>query len=74
MLVLQRKKQEAIVINDNIRITITDIGSDKVKLSIDAPKEISIVRAELLDAIQENQEATASVNPQSLTMLKELLK
>lgn len=74
MLVLQRKKNEAIIINDNIRITISDISSDKVKLSIDAPKDIPIVRAELMDAIQENKEAEASVSLDAISSLKDMLK
>ena len=74
MLVLQRKKNEAIIINDTIRITISDISSDKVRLSIDAPKEIPIVRAELLEVIQENKEAEQSVSLAALSSLKDLLK
>ena len=40
MLVLQRKKEESIVIDDRIKITIVDIGNDRVKLSIDAPRSL----------------------------------
>ena len=56
MLVLQRKKEESIVIDDRIKITIVDIGNDRVKLSIDAPREISILRSELIDAAKANKE------------------
>lgn len=57
MLVLQRKKQESILIGDNIRITVLDCGMDGVKIAIEAPKEISILREELAEAVKANQEA-----------------
>lgn len=58
MLVLSRHRDEAIVINDNIKITIVDIRGDKVRLGIDAPQEIPVHRQEVYDAIkrQEAQE------------------
>ena len=58
MLILQRKASESLVINDNIHITIQEITADRVKIAIDAPREISIVRSELLEAASANQEAT----------------
>lgn len=60
MLILQRKKGESIVVNGNIHISITEVGSDWVKLSIDAPKEVPILRTELLEAADANQEASAA--------------
>lgn len=57
MLVLHRKKGESIVINDNITITVVDIGGDKVKLAIEAPKEVPILRTELITAAEANREA-----------------
>lgn len=47
MLALSRKKDEAIVVNDNIEITIIDIKGDQVKLGISAPKSIPIYRKEV---------------------------
>jgi carbon storage regulator len=47
MLVLSRKKNESIIINDNIKIVIVEIRGDKVRLGIDAPKEIPVHREEV---------------------------
>jgi carbon storage regulator len=52
MLVLSRKKDESIIINDHIRITIVEIRGDKVRLGIDAPKDVSVHRREVYEAIQ----------------------
>lgn len=53
MLVLSRKKEEVIIINDVIRIKIVDIGNDAIKLGIDAPKNVKIYREEVWKSIQE---------------------
>jgi carbon storage regulator len=47
MLVLSRKLKEAIVVGDDIRITILQIGSDRVKLGIEAPTAVPVHRAEI---------------------------
>lgn len=52
MLVLSRKKDESIVIGDNIVITIVDIRGDKVRLGVSAPAEIPVHRQEVYDAIK----------------------
>ncbi len=52
MLVLSRKRDEQIVISDNIVVTVVDIRGDKVRLGIEAPKDISVHRQEVFDAIQ----------------------
>lgn len=57
MLVLSRKKNESILIGDDVTITIVDIRGDKVRLGIEAPKEVSVHRREVYDAIKrENRE------------------
>ena len=52
MLVLSRKKDEKIIIGDNIKVMIIEIRGDKVRLGIDAPKEIPVHREEVYEAIQ----------------------
>lgn len=54
MLVLSRKKNEVIVINDNITITVVEVRGDKVRLGIEAPKEIPVHRKEVYDEIRNN--------------------
>lgn len=52
MLVLSRKKNESIVIDGNIVVTIIEVRGDKVRLGIEAPREVPIHRSEVFDAIQ----------------------
>ena len=60
MLVLSRKRDEQIVINDNIIITVVEIRGDKVRLGIEAPIEIPVHRREVYEAIQRQKEQDAS--------------
>ncbi|MBQ7076668.1 MAG: carbon storage regulator CsrA [Lachnospiraceae bacterium] len=58
MLALTRKKGEALVIGNNIEITVLEVKGDQVKIGINAPKEVSIYRKEIyLQIQQENAEA-----------------
>jgi carbon storage regulator len=57
MLVLTRKRDEKIMIGDNITITVVEIRGDKVRLGIDAPIEVPVHRQEVFDAIQRKQSA-----------------
>ena len=52
MLVLSRQKDESIIIGDDVEITIVDVRGDKVRLGINAPREISVHRKEIYEAIQ----------------------
>ncbi len=52
MLVLSRKKNESIVINDDITIVVVEIRGDKVRLGVEAPKEVPVHRREVYDAIK----------------------
>jgi len=55
MLVLSRKKNESIVINDSITLVVVEIRGDKVRLGIEAPKDVSVHRKEIHDAIMSSQ-------------------
>jgi carbon storage regulator len=57
MLVLSRQRDESIIIGDNIVITIVDIRGDKVRLGINAPKDIPVHREEVYEAIQRERAA-----------------
>lgn len=59
MLVLSRKKNESIVIDDRIKITIVEIRGDKVRLGIEAPKDVPIHRSEVFEAIRRASEQGA---------------
>ncbi len=59
MLVLSRKKNESIVINDDITIVVVEIRGDKVRLGVEAPKEVPVHRREVYDAIKRNEQAKA---------------
>ena len=72
MLVLQRKKGEELFIDDKITIRISDMGSDWVKLMIDAPKDVRIMRKELLEAADLNKES-AKPDKNNLMQLKSLI-
>lgn len=73
MLVISRKVSESIVIGDNIEILVSEIGTDRVKICINAPKEVPIVRRELLETRNMNKEAAAP-NRNLLEQLKTRLK
>jgi len=71
MLALSRKKNEAIIINNNVEVTILEVKGDQVKLGITAPKEVPVYRKEVYLQIQEaNKEA---VNAEGMEALKNLL-
>lgn len=63
MLVLSRKKNENIVINDDIVITIIEIRGDKVRLGVQAPKEVPVHRQEVFDAIRRDKANQDSMEP-----------
>ncbi len=74
MLVLQRKKNQSLVINGNVTVSILEIGSDWIKLAIEAPKNVKILRAELMEAAEVNQEAAKELNTESVNALKNLVR
>jgi len=74
MLILSRKADESIVIDDNITVKIVSIEKGVVKLGIDAPSEISILRSELTEAVKHiNKEASFHIDASVLGKLTESL-
>jgi carbon storage regulator len=70
MLALSRKKDEAVIINDDIEITIIEIKGDQVKIGISAPKSVPIYRKEVYMQIQNaNKEAAQSVDIKNIKEL-----
>lgn len=70
MLALSRKKNESIVINNDVEVTILDIKGDQVKIGITAPKSVPVYRKEVYLQIQEaNKAASASVGMEALKNL-----
>ena len=74
MLELSRKKNEALVINNNVEITILDIKGDQVKIGIEAPKEVPVYRKEVyLQIRQANVDASDNaISTENMDALKDL--
>lgn len=72
MLALSRKKDESIVINNNIEITVLEVKGDYVKLGITAPKSVPVYRKEVYLQIQKSNQESAHVD--ALEELKNLLE
>jgi len=64
MLVLSRKKNERIVIGDNVVITVVEVRGDRVRLGIEAPQEVPIHRSEVHAAIRKEQSEQSEEVPQ----------
>jgi carbon storage regulator len=77
VLVLTRRSEESIVIGGNIVITVLGVEGDKVKVGIDAPREVQILRKELFDAVQDQNRLAAKLaaipEPDSIKKLRDLL-
>jgi len=63
MLVLSRKRNESVVINSNIVVTVVEVRGDRVRLGIQAPRDVPIHRSEILAAIQQEQSVGATETP-----------
>ena len=63
MLVISRKKHEGIVINDDITLIVVEISDDKVRLGINAPKNVPVHRREVFDAIKRKEAKTGIPEP-----------
>ncbi|KYH34800.1 hypothetical protein CLTEP_12650 [Clostridium tepidiprofundi DSM 19306] len=74
MLVIKRKKGEAIKIGDNVEITIVKIEEGAVKIAIDAPKEVSILRKELIKEVTDENKSAVKYDIAMLKSFREKLK
>ena len=72
MLVLSRQRDETIMIGDDVEVTVVDIRGDKVRLGITAPREISVHRKEVYEAIRRENRAAAQVKPEDLSGIAKL--
>lgn len=70
MLVVTRKKNESILIGDNIEITVVKVDEGSVRLAISAPKDIKILRRELYDEVMEENKKATEFNIDILKALK----
>lgn len=74
MLVIKRKESESILIGDDIEIIISEISQDKVKIAINAPKDIKITRKELAETCEFNIDASEQISKISLNNIKQSLR
>lgn len=73
MLALTRKPGESIIINNEIEITVVEVKGDKVKIAIEAPRQVAIVRKEILDEVRaENREAAGMATGMGEEKVKDL--
>lgn len=70
MLIITRKKGESLMIGDDIEITISKLEDGSVKLGIQAPKEITILRKELYKAVEEENKEAMKINMNLLNNIK----
>lgn len=70
MLILNRKPGESIILNDNIEIKILEIQDGKIKIGIEAPKEVSILRKEVYDEVKEENKRSLESQIDILKLLK----
>jgi carbon storage regulator len=74
MLILSRRKDESIIIDDKIEISIVDIKGDQVKLGINAPRSVKIYRQEVYLEIKKENAAAAQSSADALSSLGDLFK
>lgn len=81
MLVIKRKTNESILIGDNnvllsgpIEIIVSEISGDKVKIAINAPNDVKIIRKEIKETLEFNQNAVTNINRDKMKELRASLK
>jgi carbon storage regulator len=74
MLVLSRKTNESIVIDGNVTVSVLRVDNDNVRLGIEAPLEIPVLRKEIYEAIKTNNELAAGSAKRKVRQVKQLVK
>lgn len=74
MLVLTRKPNQSIMVGDDVVITILEVRGDKVRVGIEAPRDVIVHRKEVYEAIRQNVEAAESAKRVTLDDIEEILK
>lgn len=74
MLVLTRKKDQSVIIDDTIEITVIDIKGDQIRLGISAPKDITILRKEVYLAVKEENRTALNAPTVDLNNLVEIIR
>ena len=74
MLVLTRKKDESIIIGDDIEIIVSEISEDKVKLAVKAPKNVKVFRKELIKAVEDENIKSIEISTADINKLGNAIK
>ena len=74
MLVVTRKTEESIIIDENIEVTVLEVSRDRVKLGISAPKDIKIIRNELRHAQETNVDSSQAIPKEAMDALLSMKK
>lgn len=74
MLIITRKKNESVIINENIEIMIIEVQGEKIRLGIDAPHSVKIIRKELLETEVLNKEAAKLPVSSDIGKIKDIFK
>ena len=69
MLVVTRKTEDSVIIADRIEVTILEVAKDRVKIGISAPKDVKIIRNELLDTQNINEDSSREISKETLESL-----
>jgi len=74
MLVISRQPGDSLLIGDNIKLTVLEVSGDRVKIGIDAPRSVTVLRSEVLDTMRSNLEADQSGGSLSFKLTKQKLQ
>ena len=74
MLILSRKVGETVYLNEDIEIKIVEVSGDKVRLGIEAPKDVKVLRSELRQTMESNKTAAEAVAPDAFKNMLDKIK